>query len=232
MSDTVQIISAIGTFLAVFVALFGEPLRKKLFPPRLRLILDEPAGLAVPIDVRAPDGCVRRTTARYYHVRVVNDRRWSPATACRVFISQIAENDASGRPVPKLTSAIALRWREWDTLGPEPRTVGAGAEVDLCSVVRGRGDNEAKWVEFHPVVMPMAFEWRRRSAFQLFVTLQASAVEADSPPLQLQVSWDGRWADGSNEMQHHLVVGRVDGGSRSDRNYLTAAPLHSKRTTD
>ncbi len=62
---------ACGTIGAVFVALFG----KRFFRPKLKLTLPNPQG---ELAKWKHDG--KEMSARFYQIRVTNNRRWSPAT--------------------------------------------------------------------------------------------------------------------------------------------------------
>lgn len=76
----IQAAVAAGTVLAVVVALFGPWLRYVLQPPKLKIALKNSAGERAAIGIRAPDGAIRPAFARYYHIRVWNERRFSQAT--------------------------------------------------------------------------------------------------------------------------------------------------------
>jgi hypothetical protein len=77
---------AVGTIGAVVVALFGGWLRARLVPPKLALRLVDDRGRETPVLLTAPNGDIRKTVGRWYHLRVVNERRWSPVTEVQVFL--------------------------------------------------------------------------------------------------------------------------------------------------
>ncbi len=54
-------------------------------PPKLVLNLENDRGVKAPVILTAPDGSTREAMSRWYHVRVDNKRRWSPATQVQVF---------------------------------------------------------------------------------------------------------------------------------------------------
>src|SRR5688500_9891868 len=88
-SWSVQLASASITFLAVLVALFGAPLRRRLFPPRLQLSLPKRYGVKTPGAIAGPEGSVRNTAVRWYHVTVTNARRWSQANGTEIYLTQV-----------------------------------------------------------------------------------------------------------------------------------------------
>ena len=199
MGWIVQVAIAVGTISAVLVALFGGWLRGRLAPPRLMLKLENADGVKTPVSLKAPDGSTRETMGRWYHVRVSNERRWSPATQVQVFLLRVEEPDAAGEFKVTWLGEIPIRWRDQE-IKPLVRTIGHADDCDLCSVV------EEKWLELHPLVIPHALDARRRTSCRLIVTLQARGVEADSNLLRVEIAWDGKWSEDADEMAHHMVV--------------------------
>ena len=171
----VQVAIAIGTVGAVVVALFGGWLRARIIPPRLVLKLENERGVKAPSIVTAPDGTTRKTVGRCYHVRIDNERRWSPATQAQVFLLRVQEPDAAGEYKITWVGEIPVRWRHQE-INPLVRTIGYSADSDLCSVVK------EKWLELHPLIAPIALNARRREPCHLIVTLQARSLEADFKP--------------------------------------------------
>jgi hypothetical protein len=98
---------------------------------------------------------------------------------------------------------IPMRWAHQE-VNPLVRDIGHPFDCDLCSVVK------EKWVELHPLVVPHALTARRREACSLIVTLQARGLEADSNLARVKIAWDGRWADGAEEMTRHMSVTTVE----------------------
>jgi hypothetical protein len=197
---------AVGTFTAVLVALFGQAFRGKFFPPVLSLRVLNPDGELTTVRLRWHEGNeVKESSedARYYHARVTNSRRWSPAAQLQVLLLQVEEPGPNGKLHVTWSGAVPLAWRHQE-LFPPARTIGAPADVDLCSVVKD------KWLQLHPLVRPFNLDVERRSATTLVLSLQAQANEADSPVLRLEIAWDGKWEDGSQEMRRHLSVEPVD----------------------
>lgn len=201
----VQVAVAVGTFCAVLVALFGQAFRAKFFPPQLSLRLADAAGELTTAHLTWMDNNQlqeRRELARYYHVRVSNQRRWSPAQQVQVVLLRVEEPGADGSLVAAWTGDIPLGWRHQEVF-PTLRTIGPDTCIDLCSVVKGR------WLGLHPLVIPNNLQVVRRDPSTFVVTIQARGNEADSDPLRLQISWDGQWHDGAQEMQRHLSVKEV-----------------------
>jgi hypothetical protein len=197
---------ALGTVGAVIVALFGQAFRAKFFPPKLALSLADALGEGTRVRITPPAESTeqpREEEARYYHLRVKNSRRWSPATEARVVLLQVEEPGPDGRLQVRWNGDIPLGWRH-NSIFPPFRVVGPDAFADLCSVVRG------KWIELHTLVSPFNLETRRRQAATLVVSVQVHATETNSNTLRLRISWDGGFAGGAQEMRRHLTVEEVD----------------------
>jgi hypothetical protein len=118
----------------------------------------------------------------------------------RVVLLRILEKSADGEWGITWTGPVPINWRNGVIYAPE-RTVGAEADADLCSVVKG------KWLELHPMVVPMSLKARyRNEPVDIVLHFQAQGAEASSPVLAVHLAWDGKWADGDREMLHHLVI--------------------------
>jgi len=197
-----QIAVAVATLLAVAVALFGQAFRSKFFPPQLCAQLANPKGERTRVRLNWQEGdrpMEREEDARYYHLRVWNERRWSPAQQTQAVLLRVDEPDAGGVLVPVWTGDIPVGWRH-QVVSPLQRTVGPEAFADICSVVKG------KWLQLHTLIQPNNLQTIRRSACTLVLHLQARASEVDSRVVQIRVAWDGGWEDGANEMTRHLKI--------------------------
>ena len=149
---------AIGTIAAALVALFGQIFRSKFWPPQLSLRLISLDGVKTPVVVTwAEDNEIRQRSeeARYYHLRVANSRRWSPANHVQVILLQVEEPGPTDTLQVTWTGAMPLRWQHQE-LFPASRTIGAPADVDLCSVVKN------KWLQLHLLIKPFNLETERR----------------------------------------------------------------------
>jgi len=92
---------------------------------------------------------------------------------------------------------------------PTARNIGPELDCDICSVVR------ANFLQLHPLIAPLSVKVFRTEKCQMFLTLQARSIEADSNILRLEISWDGQWADDMTDMARHLVVrpAKIDGAN-------------------
>lgn len=198
----VQLAVAVGTFAAVFVALFGDWVKSKFFRPNLLLSLVSPKGSLTTATLQSPSGETRSEQARYYHVRVANQKNWPTATQLQIYLTRLEEFGPDGEPIIKWSGDIPLRWK-FQEIHPLVRTIGPAADCDLCSVVKG------KWIELHPLVVPNNLQAHRAGKADFVVSLQARSNEGESKIHRFRISWDGQWHDGENEMANHLVVKEV-----------------------
>jgi len=198
-----QLLIAVGTIGAVIVALFGGRLRHWMFPPRLVISLADTRGTSTPVHITNPqDGSVRETQGRWYHVRVENRSRWSPATQTQLYLLRVEVLDAAGGNRISWVGDVPMRWAHQE-IHPLARTIGHPANCDLCSVVRD------KWVALHPLIEPHALTVRHRERCHLWATVQARSVEADSSFLRVEIAWDGLWSDDTEQMASHMIVRAV-----------------------
>jgi hypothetical protein len=93
-----------------------------------------------------------------------------------------------------------LWWQRQESSRLLTRTIGPEAESALFYV---RDDGV---LQFMAIVMPNHFPAVHQGVTKLWVTLQAVANEADSPPVRLRIDYDGQWHIGDAEMQTHIKI--------------------------
>ena len=191
----VQIAVAVGTIGAVLVALFGQAFRAKFFPPKLSLRLHNPTGEVTLESI---------WQVRYYHLRVSNSRRWSPAHEVRVVLLQVEEPGPNGELQILWTGDVPLAWK-YQAISPVLRTIGPGACADLCSI------RESKALRLHLMIHPNNLNVSRAKASIMVLTLQAQGTEGESLPIRIKIAWDGQWDKGEVEMRKHMVVEELEG---------------------
>lgn len=201
---TVQVIAAVGTFLAVVVAVFGDWIRSRLFRPSLGIELATPKGERAAVGQAGVTGL---HPARYYYFRVSNTatNRWPHATSVMPHLVRIEEPAADGSFQLAWQGDVLLQWRRIE-VGSFNYALGPPQECHLCSVFN---TPQGPRLQLHPVVKPLIFT-DFFSACRLRLFVQARSDQVDSELACFEVSWDGVWIDGESEMATHLVVKRVD----------------------
>jgi hypothetical protein len=137
--------------------------------------------------------------ARYYHLRVSNARRWSPANDVQVFLVRMEEPGPDGALQVTWVGDVPMRWRNQE-VSPLTRTIGHDADCDLCCVGKG------KWLSLLPLIVPLSLNARRQERCRIVASLEARSNQTDSPIFRIEMSWDGDWEDGDTEMQRQLKI--------------------------
>ena len=188
----VQVASVLATFIVAALAIWGNQLRAWLVGPQLSLSLYDPQGEAINLTGGAK--------SRFYHVRVENKRRSAHATNVRVVLTKLSGPAADGSvPVARLSGPVQLTWQHGHSL-PQFATLGPALNADLGVLVNGQ--NFSLTTFFVPNNQDFSLLANQR----IRVELQALSDETESPPLVVDISWDGKWSDDTQEMSKHLVV--------------------------
>jgi hypothetical protein len=212
---------ALGTVAVAILAIWGDWFRSTLgATPSLTLIghtLDgDPTPIAgssepstfssgssasagsIPNPIRPGSGTRR---AMYYHLKVVNQRRWIPAQNCRVLLVGLSRRDPSGIFQPVVMSVPRQFVWAPSEFTPPVITLLREQVVDFGCIV----ENAPR---FQPLIYTTPFN------FQGFVgpneavryQLQIEAVNFISPIYVVEVSWDGQWSYVPAEMKQHLPI--------------------------
>src|SRR5689334_7691888 len=95
VSIVLDALTAAGTVGAVVVALFGDRIRARWFPPLLELSIPNPEGHATPVIISFLDSAgnvsTRQEDGRYYHVHVKNSAPGAKATQVQICLIQVDE---------------------------------------------------------------------------------------------------------------------------------------------
>lgn len=188
---------AFGTLFLAFVALFGDKVRARFFPPKLVLTIKSNEGEMT--QLTDAQGRVVDDT-RYYYVLVSNQRRWSPAEETQVFLTRLETPGPSEDLQILWFGEIPIRWRNQEFV-PPLRTVGPNIDCDFCRV-----EKNGKRLALLPLVPANNLPTIWQGPCTFVATLQARSSVRDSEMLRVMVAWDGGWKDGVEEMKKHLVV--------------------------
>src|SRR5690349_7099613 len=123
----VQVFVATGTLGAVIVALV-QVFKGKFWPPKVRLSLLSEAGEKTEYAIPAQD---QDSAVRYYHVRVKNDRSWSPATDLSVHLVGVNQPGPDDTLQVVWSGDIPIRCRDQE-IYPLKQTIGNPIEYDIC----------------------------------------------------------------------------------------------------
>lgn len=192
-----QIGAAIGTIAVAILAIWGDGVRALVAGPNLKLELYDPKG---DLTVRQ-NGC----KTYYYHLKVRNERKSSPARSTRIFVVEIQKKSADGTyyylphvaPLPLVWTH--QRFHEFaPTIGPE----------DRCDL--GHVDQGADRFKLELPYLPTNFDGHLASGESMRVSIKALAHNGEmKKPLVLQISWNGEWDPDSSVMKRNLVIEEV-----------------------
>ena len=209
----VQAAVAIATFTVAFVALYGDFLKRLLFPPKLKLQLKSESGELTNLSLHDPvNDKTSMAKGRHFHLSVLN-KGYSIATNTGVYITSIMLRGAGGNWHQKWNGDALLAWRN-GALYPVLREVGSTTiDADFFQLV------ENGWLELcvlegaRSINIPTDSEpfrpgrWRKK--IEMIVTVQAKSTEATSLPYMYKVAWDGNWEEGDTEILRHIDIKQI-----------------------
>lgn len=193
----VNILVAVGTIGSVIVALFGNWIRLKFFPPSLTVGLLNNEGGKISVS-NATTG-QKVDEARYFHLLVSNSRRWFTATNTDVRLLQVEEPAPGGGWRTTWRATVPIHCRN-QASNPLKHDIGSAMDFDICSVWKSGK------VHIHPIIVPNNLTTAWNGACDLILSLQARSTEIDSRVVRFRISWDGVWHEGTKEMQDHFKI--------------------------
>jgi len=130
----------------------------------------------------------------------------SRATDTQVCLLRVEAPNAADQYVTQYTGAIPLQVKHEGFARPS-RIIGPPVETDLCSITRELQPGGGPVFQLHTVVQPTNVLIRAdHHTFKMRVTLQARSIEADSNLLRVELTWNGQWAEDTNQMANNFVV--------------------------
>jgi hypothetical protein len=197
MKELANWLVAIGTLTAVVVAIWGEFLRSKLAPPKLRFVLHNTRGTVTRI--------TQGPRVIYYHLKIVNSRPWFLAKNCQVRLIDISQRgpDNNFRPVPNPVPPTFV----WSPAGFVPVATNISKEqiFDFGRVTEGGQ-------EFEPVLhfYPNNFQGRIGANQAIRYALEVVGDNVSKvAALVLEVAWNGQWTDNLDIMSRNLTIQEV-----------------------
>lgn len=203
----VQAAVAVGTIGAVFVAIFGKPIRSKCFQPRLEVALKNEVGERTPRTIgRLPDGQWRFEESPYYHLRVSNERGdWAPAKEVEVILVGI--EDVDGRLIWE--GEVPMRWRNQEFVA-HTRRIGPDGDCDLCCVGAESGFSllvRLPLTSLTTTATSGVNTQNVKEGFTIVARLQVRCSNQVRPvTFRFRLAWSGRWARADDEMRQNMVI--------------------------
>jgi len=187
----VQILVACGTIMVAFVAIWGDWIRHRWLGPELQLSLRDAQGTVTHSN--------NKKKGRYYKLRVWNNRKWSPARNVRVMLKSIYKPAADGTFNPQpISGPLQLTWL-WVT--PQFPTIGAGEEIcTFANLVEG------EYFKLSTYTTPNNFVGFLKANERMIIEIAVVSDTMESKSLFIDISWNGKWSDDTNEMLNNLVI--------------------------
>lgn len=198
-AQVAQVVIAFFTVILAAIAIWGETIRRRLFPPNLVLSEHNFEG-----DFVTMQGGKRHV---YYHLKIVNTHKWSPAQKVRVLFEAYSRRKADGVTFQQesLVIPIQLYWSfiKFHELLP---AVGPDRYIDIGYLVEGED-----YFYVSLLTIPGNFNGFVRAKETLRFKIVATADNlTKTEPLYLEVSWDGEFHFDKEEMLKHLVIKKVN----------------------
>lgn len=193
----IQLLSVLAAFLLAVIAIWGSIIKSKLSGPRLKLSLYDPGGERI--------NTTGGTPTRYYHLRVENERRSSPAKNVRIVLTKLVrqiEQNGSALYSGELSGPVQFIWQHMGSV-PQYPIVGPSMNCDLGCLMKDK--HFALTLLFIPNnVDPIILPGQK-------IQIEALAIsdETESNSLILEISWNGLWTEEKNEIVSHMVINEI-----------------------
>jgi hypothetical protein len=202
----------LGGFAAFFQtviavsAIWGNEIRALFLGPDLRLTLDRSDGQITKL---RPDNL----PARYFHLRVHNRRKGTPATKAQVILYSILPPHTEGAPEPLVINGrLPFPWK-FRGGDPDPQirflepvmysVIGPDDYCDLARLIKGSEVLELQAEHW----MLVADFLNVRGGQKTTVEAIAIAENGQSNLLTLDIFWDGVWPGEENEhVTEHIKI--------------------------
>ena len=193
----IQLLTAIGTIAVAVIAIWGDWIKTKLTPPRLKIIVLNTRGELTKFS--------NGTRVIFYHLKVINSRPWTIAKNCKVLLKAISKELPSGQfqnqPLNTNPSFI------WTPAEITPQAINLAKEQAFDFGFLQENDQE-----FRPVIniTPNNFQGFVKANQKIRFSLQTYADNYISEKYQVfEVAWNGNWSDNMDTMAQNLTIREI-----------------------
>lgn len=198
--NIVQIVSALVSLIVGIIAIWGDWIRSKFSPLKLKI---EPQNLngELTLAVNGPN------TAKvyYYHLKLVNQSNWQIARHCRVLLTGMYKKDTTGAFI--YTNFNALHPFEWTPAeeGKEYVDITDSHVFDF-----GRISENSNSFIISTKRYPNNFKGILYPNETIRYCLKIDAVGFRQKKHQIfEVTWNGQWSDDEDIMKHNVVIKEI-----------------------
>jgi hypothetical protein len=189
---------AIGTVAVAILAIWGDWFRDKLVAPKLIIQLKDSQGHLTTLQ--------NGQKAIYYHLTIINKRKWVIARGVQVMLEGVWLKAADGTfKAESLASELPLVWT-FPQFSPLAPNISDQKNCDFGHL----SENE---MVFKPelYIIPNNFRGYVTPNQTVRYSLRVKAENFTSgKTIVFEVSWDGNWSNDMAEMERHLVVKEID----------------------
>ena len=205
VTNIINGLTALGTIAVAVSAIWGDRLRSRFDPLELTMIKPTPMADPTTFSIFSPltgsPPGTPGTRVMFYHLTVINRRRWRAAENCRVMLVGITRRDPANifqpmaMPVP-----MQLVWAPAE-ITPPSITITREQVLDLGFIV----ENDKNFIP-RLYSTPNNFQGYVGPNEAVRYHLQIEAVNFTSPIYVVEVAWDGQWSYDPTAMERHLPI--------------------------
>lgn len=206
MWDTIFLgLTAVGTILVAVLAIWGDWIRYKLLPAKLTIELHNVVGDLTLITRPFINPAPPPSRVYFYHLKVVNKRRWVSPQNCRVLLKAISKRGPNGIFYPvSMSVPLQFVWAPSE-ITPPVITIEKEQILDLGMAVEGTGTFVPR---LYSVSHNFAGNVGAGEAVRYSLEIVSSSFVSKKYQV-IEVAYDGKWSDDRNEMQAHLRIREI-----------------------
>ncbi|MBR5415377.1 MAG: hypothetical protein IK105_05520 [Thermoguttaceae bacterium] len=191
---TLTLLLVIGTFLAVFVSLFGEQLKRVWFGPRLEVVLRNTHGEISTFN----NGGI----GIFYHL-IIRNKKGDMAHNVLAYLTKYEAKNTRNELFLTWEGEAPLQWRYSFLHGYRTFNIGTDQTSDLFCVT---ADGLRLEAICPPNSLTSTHSKHGGGGCDIVLTVCAKGEEAISPEKKFHIKWDGVWIPEPEEMKFHLTV--------------------------
>lgn len=200
-----SILTAIGTVVVAVLAIWGDWFRARFAPAKLVI---EPHNLQGDLTTFSnPPGITLPGSRRvyFYHLKVVNHRRWVNPRNCRVLLKAISKRGPDGEYHP-LAMSVPLQF-VWSPSEVTPPVITIEDEH-----VFDFGSISEVGTKFVPSLYSTSNNFlgfvEKNESIRYSLQIVSDGFISDGYQV-FEVSWDGNWDGDKEKMQQHLRIKEI-----------------------
>lgn len=199
LSLIVDLMIALGTITVAILAIWGNYWISILTPPKLKIVVQNIHGERTSLN-----NSKSSIPTIYYHLKIINERTWSPAKNCKVKLSAVEKNMMNGDV--KKFSFNALPTFSWAPaeLNGHNMDISHEQSFDFLRLIQGKDHIEPVLISF-----PNNFDGFVNREEKVKYTMVISADGYKSPAQTFEVYWNGKWDDDMNNMADNVQINEL-----------------------